>query len=807
MYHFRFVIYVVGLVLLAANLSAQQTKDGIVAGSIISKPANKPVEFVSISLFKANDNVSITGTMSDAEGKFFINQIPDGKYYVLANRIGYADVKSGTFTINSDHMKIDLGKLVMLVSAIPTGDITVTAEKPVSSNSIDRKVYNIDQDIMSKAGTASDLLQNVPSVSVDIDGNVSLRGSENVLILINGRSSPLMGKTRAAVLQQMPANSIERIEVITNPSAKYKPEGTSGIINIVLKKNTTAGLNGSVSLNAGLDSRYNGSVNLNYNPGRFNLFGSLGYRKDSRHRSSDSFRSSYDQNRQISSYLSENDKSHARPLSDIASLGVDYNPNENNHMGISGDYFYRDVKQLATTRDIYQGSDLAITSDFIRGRLGHEHEYENQATAYYEHSFSKEDHKLHVEYVISDRPEKEDNHYNNTYSLPAPGLHYENSVNNQGERQDQISVDYSNPISEKSTIEAGYQMELDKRDIDNYDDSSSTIGQAIVDSSKTNHFKFDQSIHALYATFGHSFGKISILGGLRYEYVQNKPFLVSNNLTIKNSYSNLYPSIHLSYALDKNSELQLSYSKRTNRPDGEDLNPFPEYRDQYNVDAGNPRLRPEYIHSVELGWQMRNDHLTITPSVYYGNQYNGFTRVTEPWRDSILITQMQNLLRDQSSGLELIVNGTVRDNLDLDVSVNTFYNTIDASNIGFSSNKSVVSWSGVFNVSYRIRPTMMLQTSSYYRSTRLTPQGKYLANFVANFGARQDLFNEKLSIILSISDLFDSRIQKTQLRTTWLDSDSKWRRDSRLAYLGVMYHFGKSAKKNAKKTIEFDDNQ
>ena len=416
----------VNAILLSVMLYAQQPGEGIVTGEVFNESTDKPIEFASVGLFKLPDSSLVAGTMTDAEGKYFIEKVPDGKYYLLVNRIGYESSKPITLVIDTQNKKADLGKLNLVEIPVPAGDIAVTAEKPVYENTIDRKIYNVEQDIMSKSGTVSDLLQNVPSVTVDIDGNISLRGSENVLVLINGRSSPLMGKNRAAVLQQMPAGSIEKIEVITNPSAKYKPEGTSGIINIVLKKNTIAGLNGSIALNGGYDTRYNGNITLNYNPGHFNIYGSLGYRKDSRSRHSLNSRRFYDQNGQIDNYLDENGQTHARPLSYISSLGIDYNLGESDHFGVSGNYFYRDVRQRGVTSYTSQDDNLSIISDYIRGRDAVEHEFENEGRVYYEHSFAKEDHKLHIEYNISDQPEKETNHYVDTYSIPALQSQYEN---------------------------------------------------------------------------------------------------------------------------------------------------------------------------------------------------------------------------------------------------------------------------------------------------------------------------------------------------------------------------------------------
>jgi outer membrane receptor protein involved in Fe transport len=807
----RYIIFFsIGYVLISTlNLFAQGgSSGGSVSGSIISRPSGKALESAGIVLFQASDSVIVSGTTTSGDGKFEIDHIPYGSYYLVLSCIGYRDTTSAIFIIDSGHPKQTFEELSITQIALPQKGIVVTEEKPTYNNFIDRKVYNVEKDMMSQTGSAGDLLQNVPSVSVDIDGNVSLRGSQNVLMLLNGRPSPLLGKNRADFLENLPASSIERIEVITNPSAKYKPEGTSGIINIVLKKKRDRGLNGSISVNGGPGRRGNGNISLNYNPGHLNLFGSYGIRKDSRDRYTHDVRAYFDQQSGLNSYYNEDLKSLARPFANIATLAMDYDLDNATHLGVSGDYFRRDFTRNDKSVKDYEDNQNQLTGANIRSRHDLEYEIENSAMAYFERSFGKEDNKLHLEYNISEQPEKEDNHYTVTYQLPVQNPTYDNNLVKNHEWQHQLSLDYTNPLSENSDLEAGASYEFDKQDqnslVDYFD---STLNSFVPDTGQTNRFIFDQGISAVYGTFKHSFGNFSAMAGLRYEYARVKSNLLNDNSIIINSYSNLYPSLHLAYDLNKTSELQLNYSRRTNRPEGEDLNPFPEYRDPLNLYIGNPHLLPEYIHSVEFGCQFGKKQLTVTPSIYYQYRYNNMTSVTQPLRDSVLLTTRENLAHDQSAGLEIIVKGSMGKYLDTDVSANVFHNTIDASNIGFSNNKSTVSWSGTFNISLKPKPATTLEMNSYYRSARLTPQGKYLPSFTANFGVRQDLLQEKLSIILTASDLLKTQQRKTELRTAWLNRDMKYTRDAQIIYLGASYHFGTPPKRGKEKPIEFDTGQ
>jgi hypothetical protein len=318
--------------------------------------------------------------------------------------LGYEEKQSANFEIDDRQQTVDFGKISLKESALSVGDMTVTSQRTTFVNTIDRKVYNVQQDILSKTGSASDLLQNIPSVQVDIDGTVSLHGSENVLILLNGKPSPLMGKNRAEVLQQMPANSIERIEVITNPSAKYKPDGTSGIINIVLKKEVGTGLNGIASINTGNQDRYNGSINLNYNPGKYNIFGSYSIRLDQRNSFTTDRESNIDTTiHQIIGHHIEDGKSYSRPLSHIVALGLDYHLDSSNSFGISGNYRYRSFTRTESIKMTDDGNDITI-KDYDHLRYDPEYEKEIGGSAYFQHNFDGEDHKLRAEFNISHEP-------------------------------------------------------------------------------------------------------------------------------------------------------------------------------------------------------------------------------------------------------------------------------------------------------------------------------------------------------------------------------------------------------------------
>ena len=327
------------LLFFSSNVLSQTKNTGSVIGSVKDSLKEQPLEFVNIVLQNSADSSKFSGAITNHNGRFEFENVHFGNYVIRVSYLGYIIKTSPQFSINPQNNKIDLGTIYLRDTTITLEEVLVTSKKSLFNNEIDKKVYNVSQDIMSKSGSASDLLQNVPSVQVDIDGGVTLRGSSNVLIMVNGKTSPLMGRNQATVLQEIPANTIEKIEVITNPSAKYRPDGTSGIINIVLKKNTGKGLNGTVNGNIGLNDRYNGGFHLNYNSGDFNIFGGYNIRKDNRKRINTDDRQQIDSASGIINY-NENFAANYKPLSHFVSLGTDYSFLDYNQFGISGNYFY-----------------------------------------------------------------------------------------------------------------------------------------------------------------------------------------------------------------------------------------------------------------------------------------------------------------------------------------------------------------------------------------------------------------------------------------------------------------------------------
>ena len=790
-----------GLLLFLHSKSQQNGTD--ITGTVVEK-GKQPVEFASVVVLSLPDSADAGAAITDNKGRFILENIKPGNYVLRITFIGLNPLHSSSFKVDGQQKKLQLGQFELSGGARQLDEVVVSGRKSMMNTSIDRKVYNVEQDIMNKTGAASDLLRNIPSVEVDIDGVVSLRGSANVMILINGKPSPLMGRSSAEVLQQLPAGSIERIEVITNPSARYRPDGTSGIINIVLKKNAKQGFNGTVTANAGNRDRYNGNLSLNYRPGKINFFGSYGARQDTRIRINDIERSLLDSSGQTYLHYYENQYSRMKPmLSHFVNGGINYSIDQRNSLDITGNYFTRKLErnEIITRRSF---DTLGLHEYYNRLRTGPDAEKENLVSIAYGHRFPKEDHSLSIEFTAERTRDQEHNQFRNVHYYPSLPGSMDNTVITETEKQRQLTIDYINQLTESSRLEAGYDGSYNNADLDFYGEEFDH-GQSkfIMDSTRSNRFIFDQDLHAVYGTFHKDYEKFGYAVGLRFEQTFINGHLVTLDSFINNRYFKVYPTLHLSYKLSDNKELQLNYSKRVSRPDADELNPFPEYQDPRNLYAGNPALLPEITHSVEFGFKWQNNQFSVVPSIYYRYEKDGFTSVTIPLNDSVLLTTEQNLTNNQSAGMELIFSAKAGKWLNANLSSNIFYNRINADNLGYGSGESIVSASTTLNLNMNFGKGTMMQFMVNHRSARLTPQGRIYPSVVFNGGFRQDMFKGKFSMALTVSDMFKTLQRKNVMQTPTFRQTSIGIRDGSIVYFGLSYRFG--IKKEEEK-MQFDDN-
>jgi len=796
----------VGLLLLRPDsLQAQPAAGGTVTGVIFDRTSNQPCESVTVTLKKAADGTPVQIAMTARDGRFTQENIPAGDYKIDYGYLGSDSIETKPFVVAAGSRALDLGRLEF-GGVLQMEKLVVRDRQREFYNTIDRKVYSVGREIQSATGTASDLLQNIPSVQVDIDGNVSLRGSDSVLILINGRTSTLMGKSRGEVLQQLPADIIDKIEVITNPSAKYKPDGTAGIINITLKKKQEGRTSASTSFSAGNEDRYNAGVTASYNPGRVTLFGGYSLKQDDRERSGTDTRTITNPATGAVTRVEKQSNQTGRPLSNVVRFGFTHSPDEHNQWGVNGNFYHRTYTRKALTSTRVSDGSGAVLQDYDRRQFEPDYEQSVEGAVTYLHKFAEEDHELNAEFKASHSREREPSYYTNVFRVPAQPATADNHLANALDEGKELVVEYVRPLSKVAKLEAGYTFSDERLDTELIAENLNPVsGLWERNFLQSNRFSHAEKIHAGYVTYARTIGTFGYLAGLRAEQAGVHSQLITTGQNVPNDYFKVYPSLHLSYRLNDAHELQLNYSHRVRRPESEELNPFIDYSDPFNLRAGNPRLRPEETHSLEAGYQFRRDHLSFLATIYHRARYHAFTNVTHDQGNGVLLSTQENLGRSDSTGLEIAATADVTSTLSVNFSSNTYFNQLDASNLGFSSSKSKISWSAKLSANLHLTEGTLVQFNTSYTSSQLTPQGSRLPSYIANLGLRHEFYQKKLAAVLTISDLFDSFQERGRLDTAGLQGENTRRRSPRTVYAGLTYYFGRQSKDTKDDTLKFED--
>ncbi len=783
------------MAVLIGQLAVAQT-GGTVTGFVKEKASGVAVEFATVALHEAETGQVVTGCTTDAAGRFRLAEVkPETYYYIEGSFVGYRPVRSAVFTVAKGRTW-DVGTLCIEDDAQALEEVVVEGWKSTFVARLDRKVFNVGQDVMASSGSASDLMQNIPSVEVDMDGAVSLRGSDNVTILINGKPSAMMNaKTRGDALNQLPANGIERIEVITNPSAEYKPDGVSGIINIVLKKDAKAGLNGTLSGNVGSSGRNNAGINLNYGLRGVNFFGGYTYRHDRYDRTIDDRRTS------PADIINQTTYGLGRPVSHTVRLGMNAELTAHDALEIAGSYnrrrFQRNERVESETID-YDGT---LTDFYLRDRdaLAKENMWEGMLR--YTHNYGKGN-EWGVDYTYSSESEDEMNRYD--------------TKNMAGDTKDNEGVwdanylhiaklHWAHHLSDRMKLSAGYEMEHLQAE-QNYLVADWDGISFVPNADRSSDFTHLRTLHSLYATAEADFGVWSLLVGLRGEYADIENRLLSLAQNSRQHYANIYPTLYASHRLGTHHELQLNYSLRVNRPEGSDMNPFAERINPLSLQAGNPDLKPEKIHSVEAGWLWRTDGgMSLMSTLYYRYLTNQITEVSRYIEDGVLLTTKENLNTSQNAGMELIWNCPVTCWLSLNWNVNGHYNQIDAKRLGFSKRRDTFSWSTLLNANFTTIRHLMVQLNARFRGAQLVPQGRRDADCRINLGMKYDIPSIGLSLLASVTDLLDTYRKSYTLDTPKLKQKVEKRRNPRIFYIGVSWQFGAGKGKKHQTEVEYDE--
>lgn len=777
--------------IITTTLAFAQNRQKI-TGAINDGNSGANLEFATVTLLNPADSGLIQGGVTDFEGRFELSAVP-GTYLLKAEFIGYQSTVLPAFTLEAGQ-DLDLGTISLGTEAQVIDALEVRAEKSTMQMALDKRIFNVGKDLASTSGSASEILDNIPSVQVDIEGQVSLRGSSGVRILIDGKPSSLIGVRGAAGLQAIPANLIERVEVITNPSSKYEAEGMSGIINIILKKDRKKGLNGTFDISAGTPDQLGGSINLNFRREKLNFFTNYGYR----YRQSPRVGSVYQEFYGATTRIVEQESNRTRGgQSHSLRLGADFFANDKNT--ITGAFSYRLSNNNNTSDITYRNfldafNEENFTGASTRNEETEEFEPNMEFSLIHKKTYEKEGHDwtntIQYQSSLEDAfSQFEELYYDENLELSGQDNLFQRASNEEGVKSWLLQSDYVYPFGKEGKLEAGYRGSL--RYIDNdylveefFDDEWNTLANL------SNDFNYDEEIHAIYANVGSKIDKFGYQVGLRMEHSNVLTELLQTNEINDRSYTNLFPSAFLTYEFSEENSVQLSYSRRLRRPRFWDLNPFFTFSDSRNIFRGNPNLDPEFTDAFEASYIKYFGKGSISTSAYYRHSTGVIERIQtleEQNNELVTVRQPENLATEDAYGLEFIYTYEPTDWWRINGSANFFRSIVDGRNFREDLYQDAYTWFTRINSQMKIKDIVNLQVRANYRAPRNTTQGRTRSFTIFDLGFNRDILKGKGTLTLSIRDLFNSGIYRSIVSSETFYSESNWQRRPRQTTLTFNY--------------------
>ncbi|RED49272.1 outer membrane receptor protein involved in Fe transport [Seonamhaeicola aphaedonensis] len=766
--------------LLLAVLGFSQEKSVSITGRIMESSSNQPVAYATVLVVDVNTKENITGTTTTAEGSFQL-QTEVSNFYIEITFIGLKTKR--IFEFQQQNGTIDLGNILLEEDLEKLDAIIVEAEVSKTEFKLDKRIFNIGKDLSSTGASALEVLNNVPSVNVNIEGDISLRGSQGVQILINGKPS-IIASDSGNALGTITADMMERVEVITNPSAKYDAEGTSGIINIILKKEERKGLNGSASVNIGDPTNHSFGLSLNRRTEKFNLFSQLGvgYRKLPNDRKNI--------NRDLinnTTLESEGTEYRNEKYYNIV-LGTDYHINKNNILTLSGNFAYEIEEQPSETNfSLFDGNELTNWKRTEETEATNpKYQYELQ----YKKDFDDhEDHMLLFSALGQFFGKEQSSDFEDLTLAGDDRDAVQKTRTDFKEANHTFKFDYTKPFNEKFTIETGAQYLLNN--VSNDFEVKDLVGSEFIsDPNQTNVFEFNQNVLGIYGTAAYEGDKWGVKVGLRVENTDLETFLVNTNEQNDQNYSNLFPSFHSSYKFSNAYSLQMGYSRRVYRPRLWDLNPFFNIRNNFNIRTGNPDLLPEFTDSFELTNIYNIGKASLNFGVYYRYTTNTIERSVSVFENNVNTYKPYNIGTTDAIGIEvngkypvakwLVFNG--------DINYNTFQRQGDFNGISIDFNAN--QWTGKLTSKIGLPADIDFEVTGNYQSDVKTVQGKIAENIFADLGFRKKIIKGKGVLNFSVRDIFASRIRKSEtIQENFYLLNRSFR--GRFITFGFSYGFGK----------------
>ncbi|MGM0408871.1 MAG: TonB-dependent receptor domain-containing protein [Bacteroidota bacterium] len=746
-----FVLLIIGISVnaIAEEIDNSELSKGNLTGFVFDSNVKKPLEYATISLIDLESKKVVNGTISDESGYFNLKKIEPGTYKIEVTFIGYEKKIIDEIKITPKTRKIELGQVMISPASESIEEVVVSADRPTMTYKIDKKVINVSQQHTSASGTAVEILENVPSVTVDIEGNVSLRGSQSFTVLIDNKPTVL---DPSDALSQIPASAIENIEIITNPSAKYDPDGTSGIVNIITKKNKMQGTNGVVNLNAGMYDRYGGDFLINYRKEKFNVY--VGADLNTRNMYGSRETESRTYNNDTTSYILSDGDFNRGGSSYSLRGGVDYNINAFNTLSFEARYGER--TGISDNETQYHEYVLpGLIDEFYTSK-----EESDRGGDYlslnlsYTRKFNKKGHELYalVNYSKRDFDSESTNRLIDENNNIVSG---QKSIESGPRQPLRFQLDYTLPLNENNKFEAGYQSRMA---------NNTEVSKLYVFNNVTDEFEFDQdyfhtsnfsrSIHSLYSTYQGELGNFGYQGGIRGEYTYRDITIEETGDNYNIDRWDIFPTVHLSYNLPKENQLMASYTRRIDRPRGWYLEPFLTWSDAYNVRSGNPGLDPEYIDSYELSYLNKFGRNSFSFEAYYRVTNNKIERVRSVYDENVFLSTFENVGKDYALGIETMLGLDVQKWWHVDLMGNLYDYRVEGQLGGRDFSESSFNWNIRFNNILRFGNNSRLQFNAMYNSPTISAQGERSDFFMTSLAYKHDFMKKAFSATLQVRDVF-----------------------------------------------------
>jgi iron complex outermembrane recepter protein len=780
-----------------------------IKGKVTDAESARPLEFANIALLNPADSSLVTGGMTDLDGRFSFDA--ESGAYIL--RVGFMGYKSFFKQIRTDNKdQVNLGNVRLKSDATELGEVVVEGVTSMFESDIDRRTYNVENSIVAEGATATELLETLPSIQIDDEGGISMRGSGNILIYINGRPSNLSGDDAESILAQFPANSIKSVELITNPSSRYDAAGVGGIINIILKKSQKTGLNGQANASVGTRDKYGAGINFNYGTEKVNWFGSYNYQDRRLFRERESVRESFIAG--ISPILDQDSYGENRDKNHLARAGFDLNFTENKTLGFYAQGSFRDrssfdflnQRNLSSTRQLdslfVRNSDETRNSFNIETGLNYTWEIDTLGQRFYTSASVSYDERIQEEFY--------DQLFFNQFNQEVAS----NRLLQFNERPQTstfyvLQLDYEKPFANGGKFESGLKGtfgEWDRQQIFSQGDIGTEF-LPVFNDFFSDRFNFKEDVYAIYSSYRNKAGKLGYQAGLRGEYTETRGIQQSNQNVTINNYFNVFPSAYLSYDLGKEEEVTVNFSRRISRPNIWSLAPIFGVSDLYNLSIGNPNLQPEFTNSYELGYMKGWERYLLNATLYHRFSTDILTRVIRVTDENVAIQTRENANSRSATGLEIVNQLQLASWFDATLTGNLFYSEIIGDNIEQGFNNSNMSWT-ISLLSNMIIPNFAtVQIQGNYRGPIVLPQGEIEPLWGLNLGVRKNVLNNKGTVSLNVTDVFNTRVFRIRTEDTRFVQDGMFNRETQIGTLSFTYRFGGFRERNGRDrgNEEFDE--